>query len=66
VQLPTLPGHDDALWTTLIELSEVRPGDWTLRGSAVVDAAGRAGDAGDAFANEAIVLGDHQPKWTHP
>ena len=28
VQLPTLPGHDDALWTTLIELSEVRPGDW--------------------------------------
>ena len=28
--LPTLPGHDDALWDTLIELTELRPGEWEL------------------------------------
>ena len=32
VRPPTLPGHDDELWDTLIELSEVRPGEWTLIG----------------------------------
>lgn len=36
VQLPTLPGHDDALWATLVELSDVRPGDWTLIGGQMV------------------------------
>jgi hypothetical protein len=30
VLLPTLPGHDDALWDTLIELAELRTGEWTL------------------------------------
>jgi len=36
VQLPTLPGHDDALWATLVELGDVRPGDWTLIGGQMV------------------------------
>ncbi len=34
--LPTLPGHDDALWETLIELSELRPCEWTLVGGQMV------------------------------
>ncbi len=34
--LPTLPGHDDALWDTLIELTELRPGEWTLIGGQMV------------------------------
>jgi hypothetical protein len=34
--LPTLPGHDDALWDTLIELTEMRPGEWTLIGGQMV------------------------------
>jgi hypothetical protein len=34
--LPTLPGHDDALWDTLIELTELRPGEWTLIGGQTV------------------------------
>lgn len=34
--LPTLPGHDDALWDTLIELAELRPGEWTLIGGQMV------------------------------
>ena len=33
---------------------------------AVADTAGRSDDAGDAFANEEIVLGDHQPHCAHP
>ncbi len=36
VQLPTLVGHDDELWDALIELSEVRPGEWTLIGGQMV------------------------------
>lgn len=32
VRLPTLPGHDDEVWVALIELSELRPGEWTLIG----------------------------------
>ena len=32
VRLPTLAGHDNELWDTLIELGEIRPGDWTLIG----------------------------------
>jgi hypothetical protein len=34
--LPTLPGHDDALWDTLSELTELRPGEWTLIGGQMV------------------------------
>ncbi len=34
--LPTLPGHDDDLWDTLIELTELRPGEWTLIGGQMV------------------------------
>ncbi|MFT6290730.1 MAG: hypothetical protein ACJAR2_001321 [Ilumatobacter sp.] len=36
VRLPTLAGHDDELWDTLIELSDVRPGEWTLIGGQMV------------------------------
>jgi hypothetical protein len=36
VRLPTLQGHDDELWDTLIELSEVRAGEWTLIGGQMV------------------------------
>jgi len=36
VRLPTLPGHDDALWEALIELTELRPGEWTLVGGQMV------------------------------
>ena len=36
VPLPTLPGHDDELWAALIELSELRPGEWTLVGGQMV------------------------------
>lgn len=36
VRLPTLPGHDDELWLTLIELSDLRPGEWTLIGGQMV------------------------------
>jgi hypothetical protein len=36
VRLPTLPGHDDELWAALIELSELRPGEWTLIGGQMV------------------------------
>jgi hypothetical protein len=36
VRLPTLPGHDDELWLALIELSELRPGEWTLIGGQMV------------------------------
>lgn len=36
LHLPTLPGHDDALWKTLIELTDVRPGEWTLIGGQMV------------------------------
>ncbi len=36
VRLPTLAGHDDELWDALIELSEVRPGEWTLIGGQMV------------------------------
>ncbi|MBT8211750.1 MAG: hypothetical protein KJN71_01260 [Acidimicrobiia bacterium] len=36
VDLPTLPGHDDALWATLVELTELRPGEWTLVGGQMV------------------------------
>ena len=34
--LPTLPGHDDALWDTLIELTDPRPSEWTLIGGQMV------------------------------
>lgn len=36
MQLPTLPGHDDEMWAALIELSELRPGEWTLVGGQMV------------------------------
>jgi hypothetical protein len=36
VPLPTLAGHDAGLWDTLIELCEVRPGEWTLIGGQMV------------------------------
>jgi hypothetical protein len=36
VRLPVLPGHDDRLWEALIELTEVRPGEWTLFGGQMV------------------------------
>jgi len=36
VRLPTLPGHDDELWAALIELSDLRPGEWTLIGGQMV------------------------------
>lgn len=32
VILPTLAGHEDTLWSTLIEISALRPGNWTLIG----------------------------------
>ena len=36
IQLPALPGHDDELWAALIEVSELRPGEWTLVGGQMV------------------------------
>ncbi len=36
VLLPTLPSHVDTLWDTLIELSELQPGEWTLIGGQMV------------------------------
>lgn len=36
VRLSTLAGHDNELWDTLIELGEIRPGDWTLIGGQMV------------------------------
>lgn len=36
VRLPTLPGHDDDLWAALIELSDLRQGEWTLIGGQMV------------------------------
>ncbi|RZV43612.1 MAG: hypothetical protein EX269_12990 [Acidimicrobiales bacterium] len=36
VELPTLPGHDDELWLTLVELSELRSGEWSLIGGQMV------------------------------
>ncbi len=36
VQLPTLAGHDDQLWEALIEISALRPGEWTLVGGQMV------------------------------
>lgn len=36
VRLPTLPGHDDELWSALIELAELRSGEWTLVGGQMV------------------------------
>lgn len=36
IRLPALAGHDDDLWAALIELSELRPGEWTLVGGQMV------------------------------
>ena len=36
VELPTLPGHDYELWLTLVDLSELRPGEWSLIGGQMV------------------------------
>jgi hypothetical protein len=36
VRLPTLSGHDDLLWATLVELTDLRPGEWTLIGGQMV------------------------------
>ena len=36
VRLRPLPGHDDELWSTLIELSHLHPGQWTLIGGQMV------------------------------
>ena len=34
--LPTLQGHDDALWDVLMELASLRPNEWTLIGGQMV------------------------------
>ena len=34
--LPALPGHGDSLWETLIELTELWSGEWTLIGGQMV------------------------------
>lgn len=36
VVLPTLAGHDDDLWMTLVELTELQASDWTLIGGQMV------------------------------
>lgn len=36
VRLPTSAGHDDDLWDTLVDLCDVRPGEWTLIGGQMV------------------------------
>lgn len=36
VKLPALPGYDAGLWLALIELTDVRPGEWTLIGGQMV------------------------------
>ena len=36
VRLPALPGYDADLWLALIELTDVRPGEWTLIGGQMV------------------------------
>ena len=36
VLLQPLPGHDDELWSTLIELAQLHPGQWTLIGGQMV------------------------------
>lgn len=36
IRVPALPGHDDELWAALIELSDMRPGEWTLVGGQMV------------------------------
>lgn len=36
VRLPTLAGHDDELWSALVELSALRPKEWTLIGGQMV------------------------------
>lgn len=36
VRLPVLPGHDDLLWATLVELTALRQGEWTLIGGQMV------------------------------
>ena len=36
LRLPALPGYDADLWSALIELTEVRPGEWTLIGGQMV------------------------------
>ena len=36
VKLPALPGYDADLWLALIELTDVRPGEWTLIGGQMV------------------------------
>lgn len=36
VRLRPLPGHDDELWSALIELFHLHPGQWTLIGGQMV------------------------------
>jgi len=36
VRLPALAGHDDELWVALMELSDLRRGEWTLVGGQMV------------------------------
>jgi hypothetical protein len=36
VELPTYPEQSRQLWETLVELTEVRPGEWTLVGGQMV------------------------------
>lgn len=36
IELPILPGVEEALWTALLELAEVQPSDWTLIGGQMV------------------------------
>ncbi len=36
VRLATLPGHDDQLWSALVELAGMGPGSWTLIGGQMV------------------------------
>ena len=36
VRLPMIAGYGPALWETLIELADLRPGEWTLIGGQMV------------------------------
>ncbi len=36
VRLPAFPGYDAYRWLALIELTDVRPGEWTLIGGQMV------------------------------
>lgn len=41
VELPRYPDQSRQLWETLVELTEVRPGEWTLVGGQMVSSTRR-------------------------